>query len=244
MIKGESFAVTGGAGFIGSHLVEKLLELGAAEVRVIDNLSSGDPSNLDAVAADPRLKLIELDVRDRAAMQAVAGVDRLVHLAASKHNPAKADPEVLVDTNINGTCNAVSAAIEGGAKQIIFASSVYVYGTDRPGPYSEESPLLARSLYGATKIAGERLVRSMTSSAGITGTSLRYFFVYGPRLFQNSYADSLVPRTIRRLKHAQPPEVFGDGKQQFDYIFIEDAVAATVQALGRQVTDGVVNMAR
>ena len=242
MVRGECIAVTGGAGFIGSHVVQRLLAAGAAEVRVVDDLSSGDYANLDAVVEDPRLKFFQADIRDTDAMKVIGGVDRLLHLAATKHSPSKGNATALIETNINGTYNVISAAIEGGAKQIVFASSLYVYGTDELGPYSEDSPLLARTLYGATKIAGERLVRSMTSAAGIEGTCLRYFFVYGPRLYQKNYANSLVPRTIRRLSDGVAPEIYGDGSQTFDYIYVDDAVAATVKALECSVTDGVVNI--
>ena len=241
MFEGECIAITGGAGFIGSHVVERLLSTAAAEIRVIDNGVCSDRSNLASVAGDPRLRIIDADVRDAQALSVLAGCNRLLHLAATKHN-ASSDPARLVETNINGTYQVLAAAIAGGVQHVVAASSLYVYGTDLPGPYLEESPLLARSLYGATKIAGEPLLRSMTSTAGITGTSLRYFFVYGPRLYQHNYANSLVPRTIRRLLKGQPPVVFGDGQQVFDYLYGGDAADATVQALARPIPSGVVNI--
>lgn len=230
-IRGSTIAVTGGCGFIGSHLVEALLAAGAAEVRVIDNLDAGAEENLDAVRADPRLSLLAADLRRAESLAPVAGCQAVVHLAAVKHSPARDQPELLLSTNLEASYRLFRRAVEAGVERLVFASSVYVYGTERPGPFGEDDPLLAANLYGATKVAAEALLRAATAGSATRSTALRYFFVYGPRLYRQNYASSLVPRSLRRILAGRPPEVFGDGRQVFDYIYIDDAVAATLAAL-------------
>ena len=230
-IRGSTIAVTGGCGFIGSHLVEALLAAGAAEVRVIDNLGSGAEENLDAVRADPRLRLSAADLRAADALEAVSGCHAVVHLAAVKHGPSREDPERLWSTNLEASYRLFRRAVEAGVERLVFASSLYVYGTERPGPFGEDDPLLAATLYGATKVSAEAMLRAVTAGSATRSTVLRYFFVYGPRLYRGGYASSLVPRSLRRILGGRPPEVFGDGRQVFDYIYIDDAIDATLAAI-------------
>jgi len=242
-IRGATALVTGGAGFIGSHLVEALLAGGAAEVRVVDDLSSGAEDNLAAVRDDPRLRLHHAGLRRPAALDAVSGCDLVVHLAAVKHNPSRDDPAEILSTNVDATFHLFRRAVAAGVGKIVFASSLYVYGTDRPGPFAEDHPLLARTLYGASKISGEYLLRAATAGRATRATTLRYFFVYGPRLYQKNYASSLVPRSLSRILDGRPPEIFGDGSQVFDYIYIDDAVAVTLAAIEHPGDELTVNVA-
>lgn len=231
MSSGKVFAVTGGAGFIGSHLVDRLLSEGASRVYVIDDFSSGALANLDAWKSDDRLVVVKGDVRRRQDLACLREADGVVHLAATKHNPSKSAPDALIETNINGTYNVLEEARRGKAARVLFASSLYVYGVEKPGPFSERSPLLSRTLYGATKIAGENLCRAMAEKSSYRAVVLRYFFIYGPRLYQKNYANSLLPKTLRRTLEGQPPEIFGDGEQTFDYLYIRDAIELTYRAL-------------
>ena len=241
-IRGSTVAVTGGCGFIGSHLVEALLGAGAAGVRVIDDLRSGTEANLAAMRSDPRLALHRLDLGTAPAVDALAGCDAVVHLAAVKHHPSRNDPERLMATNVEASRRLFARAVELGVGKIVFASSLYVYGTGRPGPFGEDDPLLAETLYGASKICGESLLRAATAGTATRSAALRYFFVYGPRLYRHHYAAALVPRTLERIAAGRPPEVFGDGRQTFDYVYVDDAVAATLAAIEHPGTGRAYNV--
>ncbi|MFC2162116.1 NAD-dependent epimerase/dehydratase family protein [Candidatus Altiarchaeota archaeon] len=243
-IKNKVIAVSGGAGFIGSHLVDRLLREDAGEIRILDNMSNGMMENVKDALTDTRTRLMPgSDITEPEKMRAcLEEVDILVHLAAVKHNQ-EADPgKAIIETNVNGTYNLLEAARINGIKKCIFASSVYAYGMHSRQTFAEDDPLVGDTIYGATKIAGEQLFKAYHAIHGLEYLSLRYFFVYGPRLYQKRYQYAFVNKTLDLLSQGISPEIYGDGNQTFDYIYIDDAIEATILAIQSSQNDKAYNI--
>lgn len=223
------YLVTGGAGFIGSHLVEALVARGA-QVRILDNFSSGRWENLNSVRA--AVKVIEGDVADLStARRASAGVDYILHHAAvTSVEAALQNPIEMRRTNIDGTLSMLLAARAARVKRFVFASSASVYGHASDLPTDENSPLCALSLYAASKVAGEAFAKSFSSSFSLPIVILRYFNVYGPRQDPASPYASVIIKFIDRLEHGQAPVILGDGTQTRDFIYVKDVVQADLLA--------------
>lgn len=233
--------VTGGLGFIGSHLVQRLLFLGA-RITVYDNFDEfypGKEDNLREIrSAGHEFKLEEGDVRDYAHLSStVKGQDLIFHLAAQagvrycNQFPVKAN-----SVNVNGTLNVLAAAREHGIKKMVYASSSSVYGDPVYLPLDEEHPTNPNSPYGASKLAAEHYVRVSSRVYGISAASLRYFSVYGPR----GRPDQVVYSFAKRIKEGRHPEIFGDGEQTRDFTFVSDIVDATILAMEKDESNGQV----
>ena len=223
------FLVTGGAGFIGSHIVDALIKNGD-KVKVIDDFSSGARENLEDVSG--KIELTEGDIRDKAVVgNIMQGVDYVLHQAALRSVPKSlGNPELYNDVNINGTLNILTAAKEAGVKRVVAASSSSIYGeTDRLPEKEDFLPLLI-SPYALTKLAGEYYCRIFSQIHGLETVNLRYFNVFGPRQsLENEYA-VVIPKFITcMLKDEQPP-VHGDGKQTRDFTYVENVVQANIKA--------------
>jgi UDP-glucose 4-epimerase len=218
--------VTGGAGFIGSHLIDRLLEEPAVEVIALDNFSRGRGANLAHVLNEPRFKLIEADIRDRAALtDTFSGASLIYHLAAqSSVEGATRDPSYTFETNVVGTFNVLRAAQECGVPRVLFASSREVYGEPISLPVDEESPLLAINSFGASKVAGEVYCRAFRREFGIQTPILRIANVYGPR-----DDGRLVPRWLQLAATGHQMEVYG-GKQVIDFVWVGQVVDALASA--------------
>jgi UDP-glucose 4-epimerase len=241
-IAGRSIVVTGGAGFIGSHLVAELVKRGAGRVVVIDSLRYGDRANLGTL---PNVELVRhtLGQDDPAALAGpLAGASYLFHLAAEKHNQSKDDPVRVYRSNIEGTHSLYERACAAGVKKIVFSSSLYAYGRISGGPFLETEVPLPHTVYGVTKLAGEHILRFFEKQAGIEHMVLRYLFVYGPKQFAGMGYKSVIVKNFERLLAGERPTVFGDGKQALDYVFVEDVVDATIRALELGVSGEVVNV--
>jgi UDP-glucose 4-epimerase len=228
----ETILITGGAGFIGSHLADRLLADGA-RVRVLDNFSSGSRANLDAAArAGDRLEVVEGDIRDLATMQRVTrGVSVVFHQAAMRSVPRSvADPLGTNEHNVTGTLNVLEAARHAGVRRVVYASSSSVYG-DRPDlPKREDQPPSPVSPYAVSKAAGEQYARVWAKLYGVETVGLRYFNVFGPRQDPTSEYAVVLPRFIRWALRNEPLEVHGDGEQSRDFTYIDNVVDANVLA--------------
>ena len=224
--------VTGGAGFIGSHVVERLLREGA-RVRVLDNFSSGRRQNLSFAAdAGDRLEVIEGDLRDLAAVErAVRGADVVYHQAAMRSVPRSIDdPLGANENNVTGTLHVLDAARRLGVRRVVFASSSSVYGDNPALPKREDQPPAPISPYAVSKAADESYARVWTRLYGVETVGLRYFNVFGPRQDPTSEYAAVIPRFILWALRGQPLEVHGDGHQSRDFTFIANVVDANLLA--------------
>jgi UDP-glucose 4-epimerase len=222
--------VTGGAGFIGSHIVDRLVEEGYA-VRVIDNLSSGRLESLARHRGNPQVEVIVGDLkRPEDALRAVEGVETVFHYAANPEvRVSTTNPEVHFNENVVATFNLLEAMRRKGVKEIVFASSSSVYGEPEEIPVGEDAPVRPVSVYGASKAACENLIHAYSRLYGIRAVALRYANVVGPRLRHGVVWDFI----NKLLKNPTELEILGDGKQTRSYVYIDDAVEATITAWRR-----------
>lgn len=230
-ISGSCIAVTGGAGFIGSHLVQRLLELGAKTVKVLDDIRLGSTSNLDL--SDPRLELHTVDIGTATTgdlAPILQDTQYVFHLAAEKHNASIGNPHRMLLTNVQGTLNILEACARQGVQKLVFASSLYAYGRIHGEAFREDEIAKPSTVYGISKIAGENLV-SMFSSSKIQTSTIRYLFVYGPRQWADAGYKSVIVKNFERLVRAEQPIIYGNGKQTLDYIYVSDAVDATIRVM-------------
>jgi UDP-glucose 4-epimerase len=228
------FVVTGGAGFIGSHLAERLLrDQPQARVRILDDFSSGRLENLPfAAAAGERLEIVRGDIRDLATVErAAAGATTIFHQAAMRSVPRSvADPLGANDHNVNGTLNVLEAARRAGVKRVVYASSSSVYG-DRPElPKREDQPPAPISPYAVSKAAGEQYAAVWHRLYGVQTVGLRYFNVFGPRQDPTSEYAVVIPRFIMWGLQKRPLEIHGDGHQSRDFTYIDNVVEANCLA--------------
>jgi len=226
------FLVTGGAGFIGSHIVEKLLKDGCF-VRVLDNFSSGKRQNLTLVGADSKgnqFELIEGDIRDKSAcLKAAEGVDYVLHQAALRSVPKSMKiPHEYNAANIDGTLNVLEASLENKVKRFVCASSSSVYGDTDKFPEEEGDFPKLISPYALSKLANEFYCRIFTENFGLETVALRYFNVFGPRQALDDEYAVVVPKFIHCILHDEQPPIFGTGKQSRDFTYIDNVVQANI----------------
>jgi UDP-glucose 4-epimerase len=221
--------VTGGAGFIGSHLVRRLVALGVREVRVVDSLETGSHANLAGCGGPVVHHSLKLGTVARAMfMPSLEGVNIVFHLAAQKHNHSLDRPDDLLRANVLGTQDLLECAALQGVDTIVFSSSLYAYGRLAGPPMREDEVPKPRTLYGISKLACEHMVHALGLRAGIRTVCLRYFFVYGPRQFAGTGYPSVIVKNFRRILAGESPLIHGDGSQVLDYVFVDDVVDATL----------------
>ena len=233
----KNLLVTGGAGFIGSHLVDRLLATGVERVTVVDDFNDFyDPSikrdNIREHLKDPRYRINEVDIRDRAALEQVfngENFDCVVHLAARAGvRPSLSEPQLYTETNINGTLNLLELARTNGIKQFVFGSSSSVYGINAKVPFSEDDPIRQPiSPYAATKGAGELLCHTYSHLYGLRCVCLRFFTVYGPR----QRPDLAIHKFAKLISQHKPIPVFGDGTTRRDYTYVDDIIDGVMAAI-------------
>ena len=230
--------VTGGGGFIGSHLAERLLERGD-EVRVLDSFATGRRENL---AHLPDAEIVEGDVQSfERAHHAVRGCDAVLHQAALPSVPRSIqDPLTTNAVNVTGTLNVLLAARDAGVGRVVYASSSSVYGSNPQLPKREDQAVAPISPYAVSKLAGEGFCRSFTTIYGLECVSLRYFNVFGPRQDPQSQYAAVIPKFISAALEGRRPVVFGDGEQSRDFTFIDNVVEANLLALESEVGAGEV----
>jgi len=234
--------VTGGAGFIGGHLVDALLAQGAT-VRVLDNFSTGRRSNIEHNLR--AIDLIEGDLRDvETCQRAVHGIEIVYHEAAIPYVARSVDdPTSSNEVNVGGTVKLLDAARKAGVKRVIYAASSSAYGESEVLPKVETMPSMPLSPYAVSKLAGEQYMPVFGSLYGIKTCSLRYFNVFGPRQDPKSEYAAVIPKFITTLLEGQSPNIYGDGEQSRDFCFIENVVQANLLAAKAEISGQVVNIA-
>ncbi|MBE1426403.1 UDP-glucose 4-epimerase [Desulfomicrobium macestii] len=249
-IKGKTFLVVGGAGFIGSHLVDLLTREDVAEIRVFDNFTRGSEENLAGALRDPRVKIFPLggelmhrDILD-AAMKSVDGV---FHLAALWLRHCYDFPRSAFDVNIGGTFNVLEAMLNNGVKKLVYSSSASVYGDAVQEPMTEDHPLNNDNFYGATKIAGEAMCHSLyhrykTTDKAFDFAGLRYMNVYGPRQDYMGQYIAVIMKILDNLDAGKAPVVYGDGSQSYDFVYVGDCARANLLAMQSDATDAFYNV--
>ncbi|MEM6332596.1 MAG: NAD-dependent epimerase/dehydratase family protein [Planctomycetota bacterium] len=246
--EGTRALVTGGAGFIGSHLTDALLDLGA-EVVVLDDLSGGDTTNLAAAraAADARLTFVEASIVEGPELNdAVRGCKWVFHQAALGSVPRSIEmPEAFFEANVIGTFRVLEAARRAGVKRVVFAASSSAYGDSPTLPKIETMPVRAKSPYAATKAAGEAMLMAWAQSLGVDTASLRYFNIFGPRQNANSAYAAVIAAFAKSLLGGERPKIFGDGTQSRDFTFVDNAVHANLLAAAAEgpIGGSVMNVA-
>lgn len=233
------YLVTGGAGFIGSNIVEELLKRGES-VRVLDNFSTGKRENLKGFEKD--VELIEGDIRSyHIVKQAVEGMDVVLHQAALPSVPRSInDPITSNEVNVGGTLNMLDASKELGIKRFVFASSSSIYGDTPELPKHEGMTPNPLSPYAVSKLAGEKYCSVFAKVYGLHTIALRYFNVFGPRQDPNSQYSAVIPKFIRMISNNERPTIFGDGKQTRDFTYVENVVKANLAAATTKCEAGVV----
>jgi nucleoside-diphosphate-sugar epimerase len=237
------FLVTGGAGFIGSNIVERLVEKGYS-VRVLDNFATGSRSNIESFKED--IELIEGDIRDFwTVVRATKGVDYILHQAALPSVPRSIDnPLTTTEVNVNGTLNILEAARINEVQRIVYASSSSVYGDSPEMPKREEMKPMPKSPYAITKLAGEEYCMNFHALYGLETVALRYFNVFGPRQNPFSQYSAVIPKFISMIKNGQNPTIWGDGETSRDFTYIENIINANVLACEKKEAAGnVINAA-
>jgi len=245
VIEGTRHLVTGGAGTIGSTLVDQLVEGGAAEVVVLDNFVRGRRQNLEWACANGNVTVVDGDVCDRALVAELSeGIDVVFHQAAIRITQCAEEPRLALEVLVDGTFNVVEAAVAAGVRKLVAASSASVYGLAEEFPTGElHHPYANDTLYGAAKTFNEGLLRSYRAMSGLDYVALRYFNVYGPRMDVHGVYTEVLVRWMERIAVGEPPLIFGDGTQTMDFVCVPDIARANVLAAEAEVTDAVYNVA-
>ncbi|HTZ45179.1 MAG TPA: NAD-dependent epimerase/dehydratase family protein [Jatrophihabitans sp.] len=244
-LHGARVLVTGGAGTIGSTLVDQLLDAGVAQVDVLDNLVRGRRANLAQALSSGRVNLVEGDLRDRDLVNDLTGGKDLVfHLAAIRITQCAEEPRLALEVLVDGTFNVLEAAVNAKVDKMVLSSSASVYGL------AEEFPTTERhhhhnndTFYGAAKSFNEGMLRSFKAMYDLDYVALRYFNVYGPRMDVHGIYTEVLVRWMERIAHGKPPLIFGDGKQTMDFVFTADIARANVLAAASDIVDGHYNIA-
>jgi UDP-glucose 4-epimerase len=244
-IEGATVLVTGGAGLIGSHIVDQLLAADAAEVRVLDNLVRGRLTNLAGALGDGRVYFQQGDIRDREAVaRAVDGCDYVFHQAALRITLCAEKPRDCLEVLGTGTLNVFEAAVAAKVRKVVYASSASVYGAADEFPTTElHHPYNNRTLYGAAKLFNEGLARSFRDMYGLPSVGLRYFNVYGPRMDVTGAYTEVFIRWMDCADQGTPPQIHGDGSATMDFIYVEDIARANLLAMRADRSDDVYNIA-
>lgn len=242
-LKGSCCLVTGGAGFIGSTIVDQLLAAGASEVRVVDNFVRGSWNNLAEASKHRGVRITEGDIRDRALVDRLTdGADYIFHQAALRITRCAEAPREALEVLVDGTFNLLEAAVKHKVKKVSAASSASVYGEPSRLPIDEDHPFNNRTMYGACKVANEQLLRSFHEMYGLDYVALRPFNVYGPRMDVTGVYTEVLIRWLDAVEAGTPPLIFGDGKQSMDFVYVGDVARAYLVAAESSVSDDFFNV--
>jgi len=239
-MKNKTILITGGAGFIGSHIADKLID--DNKVTIIDNLSTGNLKNLKEPEHE-NLKILKEDIRNSNFNELTSGIDYIFHLAAMSSVPLSIEkPVECHEINVNATVKLLKSAVNNDVEKIIFSSSSSVYGDNKNMPLKETEPPMPTSPYAASNASCELYLKSFYESYGLNYTALRYFNVFGPKQDKNSQYAAVIPNFISAILKGKQPEIYGDGEQTRDFVYIEDIVKANINAC-KSDYNGIINVA-
>ena len=242
-LSGARVVVTGGAGNVGSHIVDSAIAAGAREVVALDALVRGVPENLAGALATGKASLREVDIRDREAVGAsIDGADVVFHQAALRWTRCQESPRECQEVMVDGTFNVLEAAARAKVKRVVLASSAVVYGEPETLPMHEDQPLNGTTFYGSMKVANEQLARAFAHLHGMPSTTLRYFNVYGPRMDVRSRFVEVMIRWLNLIDEGKPLTLFGDGSSSVDFVYVGDVVRANLLACESTAPAAIVNV--
>jgi len=244
-LNGKRVLVTGGAGFIGSHIVDLLVEEGCSEIVAVDNMIRGRPENLAAALRRGPVRLVQGDIRDRELMASlVQAADVVFHQAALRITQCAAEPRAAIEVMVQASFDLFELCVAHGAEKLVAASSASVYGMAEEFPTTEnQHPYGNRTLYGAAKAFNEGLLRSFNDMYGLDYVAFRYFNVYGPRMdIHGRYTEVLV-RWMERLEAGEAPIILGNGRQTMDFVHVRDVARANILGAKAECRDQVFNVA-
>jgi UDP-glucose 4-epimerase len=244
-IRGKKLLVIGGAGLIGSHVVDELVKEDVAEIRVYDNFVRGTHENLAVALRDPRVRIFEAggdicqsDILDAA----TRGMDGVFHLAALWLLQCHEFPRAAFDVNVRGTFNVLEACVASKVQRLVWSSSASVYGDAVEEPMTEEHPFNNKNFYGATKICGEAMARAYHYRYGLNYVGLRYMNVYGPRQDYKGAYIAVIMKMLDAIDRGEGPTILGDGSEAFDFVAVRDCGRANVCAMKADTTDRFYNV--
>lgn len=242
-LDGARVLVVGGAGFLGSHIVDQLTEEPVREIVVLDNFVRGTRDNLRDAVRDRRVRVVDGSVTDVGLVRELMhGSDYAFHLAALWLYECVNEPRSALEVNVVGTYNVVEAAADAGVRKVVYSSSASVYGDAVVTPMTEEHPFNNRTMYGATKLAGEQFFRAFNEQRGLDYVGLRYMNIYGPRMdYQGTYV-SVIMKVLDKIEAGEPPQIFGDGSQAYDFVHVSDVARANILALKSDASDVNLNV--
>jgi UDP-glucose 4-epimerase len=244
-LRGKKLVLIGGAGLIGSHTVDHLIKEDVKEIVIYDNFVRGSRENLHDAMKDPRVKIFDIggDVTQTDILEAaLEGADGVFHLAALWLLQCHEFPRSAFDVNVRGTFNVMEACVKKGVKRLVSSSSASVYGDAVKEPMDEDHPFNNKNFYGATKIAGEAMLRAFHHRYGLNYVGLRYMNVYGPRQDYHGAYIAVIMKMLDAIDKGQSPTIMGDGSEAFDFVAVEDCGLANVCAMKADATDQFYNV--
>jgi UDP-glucose 4-epimerase len=244
-MQNQRVLITGGAGLIGSHIADLLVERNVREIVVLDNFVRGRRENLSRALAGGNITIVEGDIRDRKLLaEVMQGIDLVFHQAAIRITQCAEEPRLALEVLVDGTFNVAEQAVKSKVSKVVAASSASVYGMAEEFPTTERHhPYHNRTFYGAAKTFNEGILRSFHEMYGLNYVMLRYFNVYGPRMDIFGVYTEVLIRWMERIAAGKGPLIFGDGRQTMDFVFAEDIARANLAAAEADVSDEVFNVA-
>jgi len=244
-LSGKKIVAIGGAGLIGSHTIDLLLKQDVGEILVYDNFVRGRVENLNEALKDPRVRIYDVggDITQTDILEsALEGADGVFHFAALWLLQCHEFPRAAFDVNVAGTFNVMEACVKQGVKRLVSSSSASVYGDAVSEPMDEDHPFNNKNFYGATKIAGEAMLRAFHHRYGLDYVGLRYMNVYGPRQDYRGAYIAVIMKMLDAIDRGDSPTIMGDGSEAFDFVAVEDCGLANVKAMQAQATDSFYNV--
>ena len=245
ILDGTKLVLVGGAGLIGSHTVDRLLKEDVREVVIYDNFVRGRAENLEEALKDPRVRIYDIggDILQTDILEsALDGVDGVFHFAALWLLQCHEFPRSAFDVNVRGTFNVMESCVKKGVKRLVYSSSASVYGDAVTEPMTEDHPFNNQNFYGATKIAGEAMLRAFHYRYGLDFVGLRYMNVYGPRQDYRGGYIAVIMKMLDAIDRGDSPTILGDGSEAFDFVAVEDCALANVRAMQASTSDRFYNV--